>query len=242
MKRVTSHPLFRTKFWIGLGLLLIDAFFIAAEMMQRQYRHYGRFPAFAHPGWRADPDGSFAEIWGYAKSIAAACLLVFLFLRHRRATVLLGAALLFVVVALDDMLQFHERGGGFLANNLGLPSMFGLRAQDLGELIVWALLGIPLVLLILVGYLRSDPLPRRITLTLVPPFVALLFFAVAVDLFLIIALELGWPGRPVYLVQLTETVGELVSFTAILLVPVYFVLRHHTARGRALDEPEPGAS
>lgn len=235
MKRFSGHPLFRALLAAAIALLAVDMFFVAGDMMQRFWRVRGWFPAFSNEGWRAGFDGSFAEIWGYAKAIAAGVLLVFLFTRWRRAGVLLATAVLFFTVAADDMLQIHETGGGMLARSLSLPDLFGLRGQDLGELMIWAALGLPLVFWIAWAWFRSDPLPRRIVRWLVPAFAALLLFAVGTDLFLILAVHWGWPERATYLVSLVEIFGEQVALSAVFLVVLGFTLQHRAGSGPGPD-------
>lgn len=235
MKRAVQRRLIRTIVIVAVSLLLVDIFFVAAEVMNRLNGTRGWFAWFAHAGWDGDPDGSFAERWGYTKATITGLLLLYLAALYRRSAVLIATAVLFFVVALDDSLRFHEIGGGKLTRAWGIPYMFGVRGQDIGEILVWAAIGVPFVVLITVSYLRSNRRPRQVVRRIVPAFAGLLFFAVFIDVFTIFAaFQWNWTGRIYYGMGLIEMGGELAGLTAVLLVPLWFVIRHHQ-QGRRVD-------
>lgn len=235
MKRAVQRRLIRVIVLVAVCLLLVDAFFVAAEVMNRLNGTRGWFAWFAHSGWDGDPDGSFAERWGYTKATITGLLLLYLAVLYRRSAVLIATAVLFFVVALDDSLRFHEIGGGKLTRAWGIPYMFGVRGQDIGEILVWAAIGVPLMAWVLIAYFASNPRPRQIVRRLIPAFAGLLFFAVFIDVFTIFAaFQWDWTGRIYYLMGLLEMAGELAGLTAVLLVPLWFVVRHHL-HGRRID-------
>lgn len=220
----------------AVAFALMDVFLLVADLLHPEYTLFGRFPAFAHPGWFSDPDGSFAEVWGYALEVTAGGLLVYLWRRTRGAGVLLAAGTLFLVVALDDIAQIHERVGNWLAGHLTLPSVYGLGLNDYSEVLVWAALGLPLVVWLLRAYVRSDPHPRRVARALLAPSLALLFAAMVVDLFFVVAVHWGWSEPSTYAISLLEIAGELGALTAVCVVVAAFA----SGRGPAFSRPGRG--
>jgi hypothetical protein len=141
----------------------------------------------AHFAYRHDPlyhlghDGSYSEMFQYAKAYALACTFAALWWRYRQAV--FGAwMLLFVFVLCDDALRIHERYGEALATQLAYPSVLGLRAKDLGELTVWTAFGLGFAALLFATYRRSSAEARRASRVLGLLFAILVFFGVALDM------------------------------------------------------------
>lgn len=102
-----------------------------------------------------DTDTGLGGLWGFGKAIAAAWF-AHRVVRRTQITVYLVWAVTFVTVALDDLAEIHENVGDRLAGAVDLPSVAGLRGADLGELLVWAMLGAPLLVLIGVTVRHAD--------------------------------------------------------------------------------------
>ncbi|RVV97381.1 hypothetical protein EKE94_12510 [Mesobaculum littorinae] len=99
-------------------------------------------------------DTSVSEYGNFFKWIAIAVLLW----RAGRAMPQQGYALLsgaYAILFLDDAGRLHERLGGALVDRLGVPGVAGLRAQDLGELAIWAALGVLVLTLFALAWGRS---------------------------------------------------------------------------------------
>lgn len=126
-------------------------------------------------------DGSIPELYGYVVSAATAVLLLAAFGGTRtRAFLLISAFFGFVV--LDDALEYHETIGGAVAGSMHLSDAAGLRAQDLGELLSWAAVGVlfvPLAIWCLVGRTPADMGVYVVYGAIIG---GLLFFAVGVDM------------------------------------------------------------
>lgn len=100
---------------------------------------------------------------------------------------------------------------------------------------VWLAIGLPLSVWGWISYRVSSPRPRQVVRRLIPAFVGLVFFAVFIDVFAIFAaFQWNWTGRIYYAMNLLEMAGELAGLSAVLLVPLGYVLRHHQ-HGRHLD-------
>ncbi len=93
----------------------------------------------------------------------------------------LSWALLFLVFLLDDSLALHEQFGLLLSERAGLPPLFGMRPQDLGELLVYGSWGISLTILILVAHVLSRYEARRFSAGLFGLLALLVLFGAGMD-------------------------------------------------------------
>jgi hypothetical protein len=99
---------------------------------------------------------------------------------------------------------------------LHLPSVFGLRPNDLGELAAWAILGLVLGTGLVMAHLKSSRPARRDSWVLLGLTVFLACFAVVLDMLEMII----WSFLPRFahgVIVLSETAGELVAMTIILI-------------------------
>ncbi|SDD54601.1 hypothetical protein [Auraticoccus monumenti] len=206
-----------------LGLLAVDGALLAAHWGHRLHRAFDLFPVLAHPRWDADLDRSFAEGFGYLKLLVAAVVLLVVVTRVRVArSFLVAVAATLLVMVLDDALQLHEAFGRWFAarTDVAVP---GLRGQDVGELVAWALMGLPLGAALVVGYLRGRP-ERRLAHLLLLCLALLLVFGLGVDLVHIAVRDHVHP-YVVYVLTWLEAAGELLGMSAVLAVVVHRLLR-----------------
>jgi hypothetical protein len=98
-------------------------------------------------------DGSISELVSYGLAFFAAvlCLLTYV---ETRVRLHLFLSLLMAFIWFDDSSRYHERVGESLANSLDLPAFAGLRPQDTGELIAWAMAGLVLLAVLIFSLLR----------------------------------------------------------------------------------------
>lgn len=111
------------------------------------------------PGMRGahyslETDGGLAEFYQYMKQLWVALCLIAAYLR-RRHLVLLAWAGFFGFLLFDDALQLHEHAGVWLGRHFGLPSVAGLRPEDVGELIVAGAVGASLLLVLAIAWWRD---------------------------------------------------------------------------------------
>lgn len=166
-------------FWALCFLLLVDAAFISLYVA-RDFLFDTSFGSILSSDlWLLEKDGGFPEIYQYVKTFVAAALLFGLFKARRNATYLAWfLALCFVL--LDDVLQLHETFGNFLLANYQLPTIAGIDSYLYVEAILWAIIGLPLMALLIYGYFRdvsTRMLSRRITYL----FIVLFLFAGIAD-------------------------------------------------------------
>lgn len=120
----------------------------------------------------------------------------------------------FLFAWLDDSAQYHERMGATFAEHLNLPSGFGLRAVDFGELLAWALAAALLSFLAIWAY-RGRRNGDGLLLRLISlPVGALLIFAVVFDIIhMMFQTELA--DR---ILTILEDGGEMLAVAAIATV------------------------
>lgn len=160
---------------VALDLALIAAFVLRSQML---------WAGVVDPlWWRLDmgSDRSLAENFNKAKWLAIVALLAATWVRVRIPTAL-GFAITFAAVAADDLLKLHELQGAAIVEALGITGSGGLQAQDLGELLIWAALGVPVVLALVIGFLASGREGRRIGVRLLGFFAALVVLAIGLDM------------------------------------------------------------
>lgn len=173
-------------------------------------------PIFVNSVWNGGSDASYIEMLGHIQLVAAVVMLFFLW-SGNRVTVYLAWALVFSVLVADDLLRLHERGGVALVGSIGLPSIAGLRAQDLGELVIWAMIAAPLGVLLVMAHFRARRTDRSNSSILFLSVVLLAVFAVVLDM---IDSAVGdfVPGAVKSLLTFTETAGELGVMSLMLLL------------------------
>jgi hypothetical protein len=128
----------------------------------------------------------YGEIFQYIKEFWIVSLLALRSLgsgRFRLAVQGLNLAwgLLFLYLLADDSLRIHETLGGMLAQELGLSTWLGEKAQDLGELSVSAIAALVLFGLIAWAYRHSSKADRQISMHLSRLLAGLVLCGVVVD-------------------------------------------------------------
>ncbi len=98
-------------------------------------------------------DRSPGEIFNYGLAFVAATLFFLTFIENRSLMLFFLSALM-AFVWFDDAMQYHERFGDVLAEQIGLPALPGLRQVDTGEMIAWAVAGLLLGSLLLLSLMR----------------------------------------------------------------------------------------
>ncbi|EYD73666.1 hypothetical protein [Limimaricola hongkongensis] len=182
-----------------------------------------------------DHDWGLAEMANYLKwSIAAVALL--LAWRRERAVLPAAIALTLCVAVLDDAGRLHERGGVILALASGLHARIGSLAFQLGELAVWAGLGLACAAPIWIGWRRAGATLRRRAIGLGACFAGVVLCAVGIDTLHVLA-GLAWPDRPVLggLFMIAEGGGENLFLSLLVAQAVGSFGRG----GPGLSAPEP---
>ena len=185
--------------------------------------------------WLLETDGGWAEYVGYAQQAAVAVALLALW-RVTRHLVWIAYATVFLCALADDYLRLHERKGAWLAEKLALPEgVAGLRADDLGEMLVWGLLAAAPVAAAFLLHWRSDAWNRGASLGMAGFVAAYVFFGAVLDQVHVLFLG-SWVGD---VLGTVEDGGELLVLSATL---GYVLGRVAVAHRRARQGDGPGTS
>lgn len=162
------------------ALIVLDVLFIAAYLYcYITFRYQNELPMPVR--WDLQRELSYASFYLLGKWALASALMVWLHRRQRQA-VFLGLGLLFLYLFVDDAFQYHERVGNLLAKQLGLPSAWGLRGRDFGELLATAFVVVPGLLVLAWAAVTGSPRTRSILKVFVGLFVLLACVGILADM------------------------------------------------------------
>lgn len=185
-------------------LLSLDVLLILADLL----RHAGllRDVRFAVTAER-----SYGEWFEYVKAIIVA-LLLFGAARRTRAALVWGG--LFVYLALDDAFAVHEALGVIVARGLSLPAVKSIEPRQLGELVIYGVVGLAFTIALVSVLRRSDGASRLLTAALALPFALLVFFGAGMDV--IHSLLSDRTSRDI--VGLIEDGGEMIAMSLLVAI------------------------
>jgi hypothetical protein len=155
-------------------------------------------------------DRSYSEFFQFTKELWIAVLFFAALIKQRRL-LYLAFSLLFAYFLVDDSFEFHEQVGALLADTLHLQPLFGLRAIDMGELLISAIFGGLFLAAIGITYLMAGTETRRVANQIILMVVILTLFGVLLDMVEIIIENSG--AREV--VKIFEEGGEMLVMSVI---------------------------
>lgn len=234
---VLGHPLPRISFsviWICVALICVDIFFIAMFTINEMLYFLDDRSRYAlGREWNIGYDWSYAEIFGYFKSILILGALISIPQVWKRPIYLAFVAI-FVFVLLDDALELHERFGAQIATALDFPSFGGLRAQDLAEVLVWIVVGIPLLGAAAWAMVRAPKEDRRNGVLLTGGLALLALFAVGADMAHEVLRDAFRGANDLFTV--IEDGGEQITLSVMCGLAI---LIHQEVRGRVRGHSRP---
>lgn len=161
-------------------------------------------------------DRGYAEFYQYTKLLWAGALLLLIGTFRRSATALCWGLLMLFLLA-DDALWLHERYGGDLARALGLPSISGMKPEDLGELIYAAGVTAVLALGVMACWVYDRRVWRRLSVCLAVCYGILGAFGMGLDSLDELIPVLGGP-----FISTLEDVGEMFAVSLMVWVSMVF--------------------
>jgi hypothetical protein len=173
-----------------------------------------------------EADNGLPEAFQYVKQFWVALCMGLMF-RRVREVVYIGWTIVFTFLLLDDAFQFHEHMGKWLGEQYALPVAFGLRPDDIGELLFAGFIGGVTTVLIGFGYWRGGADARIVSRDMVIMVIALAALGVGVDVLHVISYFKA-PLLAQFLLIL-EDGGEMLVVSAMVAYMVN-VLNH---QGRA---------
>jgi hypothetical protein len=158
-----------------------------------------------------EKDRGYSEIFQYVKEYWSALLLGLLAIQSR-SLLYLSWSVLFFYLLLDDSVQIHENLGVLISSKFSFPAIFNLRAVDLGELAVFALVSLFFLIAIGINYRLGDRLSREVSKSLIILLFALAVFGVVLDMLHVV---FSTPFLDPLLI-LVEDGGELIIMSLIV--------------------------
>ncbi|HEX3035904.1 MAG TPA: hypothetical protein VHT73_12385, partial [Thermodesulfobacteriota bacterium] len=196
-----------------LLLLSTDIIFISLHVI------FTHTPYVGNPYFLITEDRGYAEAFQYIKEYWLMILFLILAVQ-KRSLLYFGWSLFFGFLLMDDSFQIHERAGTKIRRNFDFSPMFGLRTQDLGELIVFAIVGTFFLVYIGFAYYFSQNDLKEICRRLLVLLIALVLFAVVIDAVHTMARSLSENAILNTVFQIVEDGGEMVVMSII----AWFVL------------------
>ncbi|MDW7755960.1 MAG: hypothetical protein SCH68_12435 [Brevefilum sp.] len=126
-------------------------------------------------------DRGFAEFFQYTKELWIAVMFLLLGIKKRRG-IFYVFSLLFTYLMFDDSFEIHENLGRVIAETFQIQSWLGLRGVDFGELLVSAVFGLLFLAALILFFIISDQITRRIALYMLAMFGLLALFGVVGDM------------------------------------------------------------
>ncbi|MEE8224995.1 MAG: hypothetical protein V3R42_04680 [candidate division NC10 bacterium] len=166
---------------------------------------------FADPNYSILRQRGFGEVFQYVKQYWIGLLFLYLAIT-RRSPLYFSWALLFGYLLIDDSFAVHERLGIKISSYMNFSPALRLRAQDFGELAVYAFFGLFFLALTGITYYFSDSSVRRSCRPLFLLLLALVFFGVGMDLFHIMVRSPVWD----HILGTIEDGGEMLVMSVIV--------------------------
>ncbi|BAS54175.1 hypothetical protein LBWT_580 [Leptolyngbya boryana IAM M-101] len=189
---------------ILLLLLLTDFLAILAHFAFRLV------PQFNSLYWAISSDRGFGETFQYIKEFWLVCSFAML-ARIRAEWAYLSFSLLFGYLLIDDAFFVHEQVGEWIATTQNFQPVLGLRAVDLGELVVVASTGLFFLVLIGVSYWLGTQKFRWVCKRIFVLLGCLAFVGVVLDALHIMMEVINRPGIPLgFAFELAEDGGEMI--------------------------------
>jgi hypothetical protein len=203
-----------SKLLVGLLFLIgVDVGFVMTYSLHEIYISlYNDNVPLLSSRWSIRADRSYPEMFGYAKTTILVALLIIACRLSGKSIYAIWAGV-FTYVILDDALLVHERLGRAVAG----PSS-STWAWDMGQLVVWVLVGMILLAIAVTGLARSSGRDRTNGVLLLLALAALGFFAVIIDLVHVIARS--WFRGSNLLFTVLEEGGEQLVLTLVLALAV----------------------
>ena len=173
-----------------------------------------------------ETDKGYAEVYQYLKYLWIIVLLFFISIKER-TLLYLPWFLLFAYFLVDDALRVHELLGKQIGEYIGIRPPFGLRQDDLGELIVSACAGLLLLPAMLAAYRSAARANRKVFHDLVLLVLLLVIFGVGVDM---VHIVFSGSPRMELVLGILEDGGEMLAVSLLLWYVFLLMMRLPYAR------------
>jgi hypothetical protein len=198
-------------------LISIDVLFIVIHIINSF--------TFNNPDFKITSDRSYPEFYQYTKYFLVVLMLINISIKNKSYSYT-SWAILFTYFLIDDSFQIHETFGGFIANIITFSPPFGLRRQDIGELVTSSIAGLVIFPTIIWKYLRGTDEFKKETINIALLVSLLVFCGIFLDM-LHEALPLNRIFKGIF--GILEDGGEMVAMTLITWY-IYSLNMHYTKK------------
>jgi len=195
-------------------LLVLFAALVCADLLLIALHVAKPYFAVLRPHYFSlEADRGIAEYFQYLKQAAVIASLLFCW-RWTRSPSFLIWSLFFAFMLYDDSQSMHERAGEWLAAAWALPAVFGLRPQDLGEIVFAALVAVATLCALAASLVRERAAALAPSIIVTVLLAMLAVFGVLVDALHVVAYfaESRWS----WVLAVVEDGGELLVMSAIV--------------------------
>lgn len=203
-----------------LVLLIIDLLFIIGHMIigVRAYTD-SDFDWYSFKPLMVDTERGIPEFFQYLKFILIIIFLGYLMVKYKMRGYLFWISL-YLLMFLDDAFQIHEKMGIYLSENYSLGVFFGLRDKDIGELIYVAAMGIVVLIIMIVSFVKSSKSFKKRSVDLALLLFLFLFFGVGLD----VAHQLFRTNQMAeFIIGMLEDSGEMIVLSIISWYFLYLI-------------------
>ncbi len=178
--------------------------------------------------WPRDPRFSLESNVGFGQlfSSAQTLLLIGLLLRlarRTRETLYLAFGVIFLIVLVDDAFAVNQVLGRLVVQALGLVDHPRIKAESIGEMMVYGMVAVPLLGMVAASCARGTPEHRVAGLGFLALLVVLTFFATVMDLVHLAFINSFYASQLVLAVA--EEGGEMLAQSLTLMLALTLVRR-----------------
>jgi len=190
------------------SLLVVDALFIFFHILKYSTGYVSSYL------FDIDQNKGYAEIYQSIKELWIVMILFYFALKRRKA-IYWAWIIIFSVLLLNDVMIYHENIAGNLSDYLFSAHELRKVREKLGEIVVYAAIGFPLLLFMRAVHSRADQDDKDISGKLTRLFIILMIFVVFVDLvYFGVQLFVDWDVLLYGLVAIEEA-GEMIMISII---------------------------
>lgn len=203
----SDRPVLVTAVTLYVGVFLVVALYVATSGAED-----GSLLKSIHTEIGLQNDRSMAEIFGYGLAFLASVLFFVAFIETDSLPVLFLSVFM-GFIWFDDSSSYHERFGRYLGKTFDLPTMPGLRLQDTGEVLAWAIAATILSVLFIFAFSRRRGGDLGVLIVASLGIIILLLCGIVADVLHVMATKKYEP-----FVGVLEDGGEMIGITYLAIV------------------------
>ncbi len=175
-----------------------------------------------NPRFSLDSNVGFAQLFSSAQTLLLIGLLAQL-ARQTREILYLAFGAIFLLVLVDDAFAVNQAIGGLVVPALGLVDLPRVKAESLGEMMVYALVALPLLGMVAAACVKGAPEHRAAGIGFLLLLALLAFFATVMDLVHLAFINSFYASQLV--LEVIEEGGEMLTQSLALMLALTLLRR-----------------